>query len=120
MRGGGTQGERGALGVQGGNVKGAVAQPRHTEQSCYVRLEELGDGADDLEDVQDARLGVLLRVEVTVYGNEEEVVGVAGTPDDLYGADGVKDNGVYFAILYIFEGAFMQGYDVAMIDFRFH
>ena len=48
------EGEHRGYGVHGGDVMGAVAQPRHTEQSCSVRLEELGDGTDDLEDVQDA------------------------------------------------------------------
>lgn len=48
------EGGTGGKGVHGGDVMGAVAQPRHTEQSCSVRLKELRDRADDLEDVQDA------------------------------------------------------------------
>lgn len=98
--------------------------PRHCRcirnAAAVKGLKELGDRANDLEDIDDARLRVLLRVEVTVYGNEEEVVGVAGTPDDLYGAYGVEDYGVYFAILYIFEGTFMQGYDVAVVNLWLH
>lgn len=71
--------------------------------------------------MKDASGGELLLVEVgNVDGDVAEDVGGGATAENLDGAEGVEDNGVYFAILNIGDGALTQGDNVAVVDFRFH
>lgn len=83
--------------------------------------EELGDGAYDLEDADDAGDGERLVLEVgLVDGDEEEGVGQRAATEDLDGADGVEDDGVDLAVLDVVDGALSEGDDVAVGDSWLH
>ena len=83
-------------------------------------LKELGDGAEDFEDVEDAGNGEFLVVEGGVDWHVAEDIGGGTTTENLDGADGVEYDGVDFTILYVLNGALSEGHDVAVIDFRLH
>ena len=87
----------------------------------YGHSEELGDGSEDFKDVEDARDGEFLFVEVLdIDGDVSEYVGRGSATQDLDGTDGVEHDGIDFAVLDIADRTFAEGYYVAVVYLWFH
>lgn len=93
----------------------AAAKPLHT-----VKLEELGDGAQDFEDAEDAGDGELLVVEIGIDGDIAHDIRRGSFAQDLDGAEGVEYDGVDFSVLYVLDGALMEGNDIAVAYLGLH
>lgn len=83
--------------------------------------EELGDGANDLEDFLDPSNRIFLFIEVCgIDGDITEHVRAATLSQDLDSADSIEHNGIGLAILDIVNGTFAHCNDIAMIDLWLH
>ena len=91
------------------------AKPLHA-----LKLEELGDGAQDLEDADDAGDGELLIVEIGIDGDIAHDFRCAAFAEDLDGAEGVEYYGVDLTVLYVLDVALMEGDDVAVAYLWLH
>ena len=99
----------------GGGWRVGRAKPLHA-----LKLEELGDGAQDLEDADDAGDGELLIVEIGIDGDIAHDFRCAAFAEDLDGAEGVEYYGVDLAVLYVLDVALMEGDDVAVAYLWLH